>query len=46
MEQRPQIPLLRNRFADFQQRFQLPARVFRGRGKPGFRRGNDRVWHP
>jgi len=34
VKQRSQIPLLRNRFADFQQRFQLPARVFRGRGKP------------
>src|ERR1700737_3498369 len=45
MKQHTEIPLLRNGFANFQQRFQLAARVFRWRGKRRFRRGNDRVRH-
>jgi hypothetical protein len=45
MKQRAKISLLRNYFANFQQRFQLAARVFRRRGKRRFRGGNDRVRH-
>jgi hypothetical protein len=45
MKQHAEVPLLRDRFANFQQRFQLAARVFRWRGKRRFRCGNDRVRH-
>jgi hypothetical protein len=45
VKQCPQIPLVRNRFADFQQGFQLAAREFRGRCKRCFRRGHNRVCH-
>ena len=45
VEQRREIALLRDGLADFQQGFELLARVFRRRRRRRFRRSNDRVRH-
>jgi hypothetical protein len=45
MEQGAEVALLGDGFADFQQGFELLARVFRRRRRRRFRRGDDRVRH-